>query len=392
MNELKKFILNDLERNAVKFKNVFFDQEKFKEAVFRAFKKWGQNAKNGDDGELNVRIEADGFTHLTFTNENAFCFLPNEEDDSFQSYEKRMMKLTNGKRFQTVIGDLPSWDLELWTMTNDFLDHFFQETGILARKIEAGLFVGNFPYTPVGVHWDGDPVLTLMLNGSKTMRAWPKLLWEKIHGPRPETNYQHLIEKGFSVTGHSGEWIHCPSDFYHVFETNGLGINFSLSFGGLSTRQTPHINAIEQLGSNWNVKKKRKLKFKVDKSGLVKAPIHLLKDAKNGRDALLKSIDQNLIRDWLTRRSRHSLFGPIRKEPKKGNEINLNGNKIFFVVYNNQLELAFNGHSLSLKNSKKIRSQIDFLNKGESLPIKNLSKQFTQWLLSTGASTQSRKI
>lgn len=388
MDQLKTFIANDFERNAVVFKNMLFDQPRFTEAVFRAFKRWGRRTRSEEDGEFNVRTEAPGFSHLTYQNQTANSFLPREEDTSFLAYEKRIMKMTKGLRFQAVVNDLPAWDQELWEMVTSVLDNFYQTTGILARKIETGLFIGNFPYTPVGVHWDGDPVLTLMLEGSKTMRAWPKKLWEDIHGPRPECNYNSYLDRAYSVTGQKGEWIHCPSDFYHVFETPSLGVNFSLSFGGIATKQSPHSTAIESIGQLWKTNKIQSLKLKdiCSETGEVKIPIDFIQSAEVARKYILQN-KAGLDHEWMRLQSSRSLSAPLKlsTKPKISSSISFYPKSVLWKRTGDFVEIAANGNTKSFKKPKSIDKQLAEISAGKSVPIKNLGQEISKWLLKCGA-------
>ncbi len=392
--ELAKFIRNDLEKKASVIKNNFFDQEKFHEAVFRAFLHWASIARSGEDGELRVRVEADspGLTHLVYEDEVAFRFLPTPNDHSFHDYERRIMAMTGGRRFQVVISDLQAWDMELWDMISDFLAEFYRHTGMLSGKIQPGLFIGNYPYTPLGVHWDGDPVLTLMLVGSKTMRAWPKKLWEQIHGPRPELNYSAFNDRAFCVTGNEGDWIHCPSDFYHVFETEGLGVNFSLSFGGLATLQTPHKKAVELMSESWEVGAEDLLQdSKVNQStGKAQPPRRLMTLAKKMSSAIPKNnTDPSPLIDWTKREGSFSLNAPLRSKRVSGvNRLVVSRPGGFFLWkrFGSMVILAANGHVRTFKLSKVVDKSLRALVSGQSVDPRKIGGQLVStWLLECGA-------
>lgn len=387
MSTLAKFIETDLEKNPVSLKNDFFDQVAFSRSVFRAFKNWASSARNGDFGEFNFRMEADGFTHLNFKNEKAFPFLPVDSDQSFVEYETRIMQLTQGKRFQAIVNNLTSWDNELWNFSTQFLNEFFSHTGILARDLETALFIGNFPYTPVGVHWDGDPVLTLMIHGSKTMHAWPKRKWESLNGSRPELNYGSYIKDGITVTGNEGDWIHCPSDLYHVFEPNGLGVNFSFSFGGASLRRSVNDKAIARIGESLPDLSKGFNDFvKVKKNGQVVVAKGFVNFVSRCKENFRTSIKPMIERLWLKRLSSFSLAQPFKQiSSEEGHFIQLNGQRVYVLELASKMILVFKGNEFEMKKSKAIKVQIQKLNRGGTVHRKNLNRDLFQWLNSNGA-------
>lgn len=123
-------------------------------------------------------------------------------------------------------------------------------------------------------------------------------------------NYSAFNDRAFCVTGNEGDWIHCPSDFYHVFETEGLGVNFSLSFGGLATLQTPHKKAVELMSESWEVGAEDLLQdSKVNQStGKAQPPRRLMTLAKKMSSAIPKNnTDPSPLIDWTKREGSFSL-------------------------------------------------------------------------------------
>lgn len=245
LQSINKSLMNYHNTEPQSFPNKLIPQKEFEATVFDAFKNWGTYARSNGCTGIRFRVESNNIriNHYVYRDNEAKRFLPIESDKSFKDYEARILKQTNGRLFQGVVNNLQRFSSKLYDSTRVLLDGLYLQAGFPIHFIETGIFVGNYPFTPHGVHWDYDPVISLMLQGSKKLYTWDKNLWEKIHGPSNSVVYKQYIKSANSAIAKTGEWLLIPKNHFHVLEPNGFAANFSLTMGSFLTRSNHITNA-----------------------------------------------------------------------------------------------------------------------------------------------------
>ncbi|MCX6107374.1 MAG: hypothetical protein NTY08_16235 [Proteobacteria bacterium] len=120
-------------------------------------------------------------------------------------------------------------------------DQIYRLVGFPPGGIQAALFIGNYGYTPFGVHRDRDERFIIHAHlgpGTKTMTLWDPKYFRKTTG----STASFFDPDSISASGtHSefgpGDMYVLPADFYHIGHTNGLSVGLAIAFVGLSNRQ-----------------------------------------------------------------------------------------------------------------------------------------------------------
>jgi hypothetical protein len=120
-------------------------------------------------------------------------------------------------------------------------DQIYQLVGFPPGGIQAALFIGNYGYTPFGVHRDRDERFIIHAHlgpATKTMTLWDPKDFRKITGSTASFFDPDAISAfGFHSEFGRGDMYVLPADFYHIGHTNGLSVGLAIAFVDLSNRQ-----------------------------------------------------------------------------------------------------------------------------------------------------------
>jgi 50S ribosomal protein L16 3-hydroxylase len=151
--------------------------------------------------------------------------LPRAEDLSFEGYAERVTRLLAGGRFCIrLVNHAPA--------VAERVNHFLRGLGeALGKEPRVNLvaFVGNYDFTPVGVHTDEDPIFQAVVLGKKRARFWPREVWER--EPRDPHAPDRYLADAESHALSPGQIVFWPARRYHVFECAGLAGALSIGLG-----------------------------------------------------------------------------------------------------------------------------------------------------------------
>ena len=125
------------------YDNKTIDHQEFIDAVFDAFRQWGDYTRkmNCDGVSFSVESTNPNVNHYVYRDSNAHRFLPETYDKDFNSYRKRILKLTNGRRFQGVINNLQRFSHDLYKFLKVVLDDIYRLNGFPLHQVETGIFI-----------------------------------------------------------------------------------------------------------------------------------------------------------------------------------------------------------------------------------------------------------
>jgi hypothetical protein len=170
--------------------------------------------------------------------------LPMPEDGSIQGYVERLTQVVGGKRFGLVLNRTQCHHWGHWLQMQSFLSGFYEALGVPLGSADSALFLGNYRYTPFGIHKDDLHVFYFVIDGKKTMSLWPfDSLSQReevpkdpdfIHRPgsitlRDKAEERELLAKARFLEGRPGDLLYWPASYWHRAEpSEGLAIAASL--------------------------------------------------------------------------------------------------------------------------------------------------------------------
>ena len=150
---------------------------------------------------------------------------PKDEEDIISYCER-----TFDEKFGIIMNYNECYSDKLAVRVNEMIKPLFEMIGTPPLGFEITVFVGNYGWTPLGIHTDGvgENVIHFHLGpGNKTMYTWDKETYEKLVGKGVHNNkdVEPLLE-------HAKKWEFGPGDVYYMpwFE-NHIGYSKDLSIG-----------------------------------------------------------------------------------------------------------------------------------------------------------------
>ncbi|QRK08648.1 hypothetical protein JQX13_00175 [Archangium violaceum] len=206
-------------------------------------------------------------------------YLPTREDGELESYLARLDKLLAGKRFGLVLNRAQGFHWNHWLQTTTFLSGLYESVGVPLGSSDSCIFLGNYRYTPFGIHKDNSHVFNFVVAGRKTYSLWP---YEALSGRDEVPKGVSLVDKACSIflrdrqeeaellsrasflEADTGDVTYWPVSYWHRAEpTQGLTLSISLGVGfspPLFTSEAPPQEWPDRLrhaemphGRNWQV-------------------------------------------------------------------------------------------------------------------------------------------
>ena len=169
------------------------------------------------------RVYIDGM--LSPEHENSILASPPRPDESLQSWLDRV---TSGHHFGVIINGAEQWSDRLARMTARLFSPITESMGRERTNLEVTLFIGNYGYTPFGIHIDNPYTTVVHFHvgpANKEMTLFDKADFHRLNGPQkncftPET----LIPHGRTFTIRPGDLFVLPPHYYHVGNTPSFSV------------------------------------------------------------------------------------------------------------------------------------------------------------------------
>lgn len=238
------------------------------------------------------------------------------------------------------------------------IKHFINYFGVPLGGFEAYLFIGNYGYTPFGIHKDKEESLLLNLGtSSKDVWIWNNEVEAKI---KFDINFLESADVHFLMN--AGDFCHIPNNIYHILSSN----DFSIMIGVI-----PHPLRLNLLNKNIFCNERYKEDVVTDKlEGIINKNLGDLMDNKFSKkysEAYIKLLKSN---------------GYFKDSPNiyDTNEIDLNkeytsyGNIIILSKSTKTLQIACRNVVIILPNTRSIRKVIRVLNNNAKINIASITK------------------
>jgi len=174
-----------------------------------------------------------------------YQLLPTEKDDSLDGWLGRVGEQLPGVRFGVVLNGCQRHVWNHWLQLKAVIDGLAGVVGMPLVGADSATFIGNYQYTPFGIHKDDLHVFNFVVRGRKTFCLWPLEDFaerpEVIKGPdlrdhrnanlafsTPEEE-DAVIARAQRLVGHPGDIMYWPASWWHVATpSEGFTINVSL--------------------------------------------------------------------------------------------------------------------------------------------------------------------
>ncbi|MGM1431290.1 hypothetical protein ACS126_18695 [Sphingobacterium lactis] len=239
----KKFLeLSEDFTKTLVIRNVLTDAE------VNQFNRWTLNAlrevflrqNTNYDFRLYIGSISQSFQYLK---ENLFIHLP-KEDDTPHSWAERVF--CNDEKFAIIMNSSEKFSDEMATKISEYYAPLIEIAGIPLRGINITIFIGNYGFTPLGIHKDhpGEHVMHLHLGpANKIMYNWDLDEYEKMtNNVQNNKNVTPLLAFADKYEFGTKDIYYMPWNKYHIGNTEEMSVGISIWFNHLPYRKLlPHM-------------------------------------------------------------------------------------------------------------------------------------------------------
>jgi hypothetical protein len=98
------------------------------------------------------------------------------------------------------------------------------------RCVRTTIFMGDYDYTPFGVHVDPYPQIQTVITGTRSAFFWDAEYWKDWTEADRLAPWDH-VDEAHQVAMHPGDGVYWAADYEHVFSGRGtFGIALTISF------------------------------------------------------------------------------------------------------------------------------------------------------------------
>jgi hypothetical protein len=246
----KTFVKEYWNRQPTVFRGLFPAHFPTPQDAFEAVLACGERYRKGDfKQQIRIYIEHEPEPGQVPDYSSIFSlsrYLPVPEDRTLDGYTARMTHQLKGRRFGVLLNNLQTYHWNHWLQVKSFLGGFYQAFGVPLSGVDSTLFMGNYLYTPFGVHKDDLHIFNFVIQGQKVMSLWP---FEKLahreelpkDGPnlidhnalihlRDKADEEQLLSQAKFLEASPGDVLFWPASYWHRAEP-GKGMCVSASVG-----------------------------------------------------------------------------------------------------------------------------------------------------------------
>nr|WP_294926947.1 hypothetical protein [uncultured Flavobacterium sp.] len=163
---------------------------------------------------------------------------PPLEGETIEQYADRVF---NGQKFAIIMNFTEKYSNEMAKTVRLLLDPLIQKLGTPLLGLDGTIFIGNYGYTPLGIHRDrrGENVIHFHLGpGDKIMYNWENDIYDKKADSKTNnTDIEPLLEDAIKYQFRTGDIYYMPWDKWHVGYSGDLSVAFTLWFNN-PTKET----------------------------------------------------------------------------------------------------------------------------------------------------------
>jgi hypothetical protein len=161
-----------------------------------------------------------------------------EKKDSLGEWAKKLFK---NKKFGIIINHAHLFNEKISQNIAHFLSPLLKDIGIPSGGIGISLFIGNYGYTPFGVHQDMDEEYIFLFHlgdCNKKMFVWNPNYFQKLNLCTEDYFEPKRIEQySKSFILERGDLLFFPAKYYHIGKTDDLSVSLSVGILGITNKQ-----------------------------------------------------------------------------------------------------------------------------------------------------------
>jgi 50S ribosomal protein L16 3-hydroxylase len=156
-------------------------------------------------------------------------YLPLKSDDSVRSYMSRLQPNLGGRGFSFMLNKIHVHFPELWERFRSFFHELYPHVGLPPGGADSDVLIGTYKSTGFGVHKDAASNFTLVVEGNKSILAWPdNSVFNKIGGNT--CHFEEFREDAVELKAGPGDLIYWPSSYWHVGRSDVPSMTLQLAF------------------------------------------------------------------------------------------------------------------------------------------------------------------
>jgi hypothetical protein len=312
---------------------------------------------------------------------------PPQTGDSFENWTERLFE---GKKFGIIFNYGECFNKALSLHMLDFLQPLLETRGYPVRGIDFTIFIGNYGYTPLGIHqdWTGENVMHFHLGpGKKTMYMWTDTVYREKGGKFNEKNIEPWLESAeYEMTFGEGEYFFMPWHYFHVGKSDDFSVGITVWFNRPTRAEI--LNRLTSIvldeyfdsdrdNRNTIIEMEKDL-IAHDLFGAVRDGIKL----EDGKDSILTLLDHASKEFKYSIKSNLGFGKPFIIDRERENK-ELNGSDIIkiddpfkilhYTAENNQIKIFVKGFRIVLNYHPDIVTLIERLNEGREDTIDNIT-------------------
>jgi hypothetical protein len=312
---------------------------------------------------------------------------PCAEDDDLQSWSE---KIFGDKKFGMIVTNVETCAPKLSAHLLHVLDPIIQETKIPAGGFDMALFMGNYGWTPLGVHkdFDGGQVIHFHLGpGPKIMYQWEDDIYEKL--ANNQKNYQfaeHIAEHASKYEFKAGDIYFMNELKWHIGYSGELSVGLAIWFNHFDRHElVDRLNTY--IKDRLLIDKKARLDAFIDVKGddqKIDFPLNTTNRYKAYIEKFYQALYEDYQREML---SNGGFFEPAGKQSER-EDLSLT-NIIqtvppFRIQYRSEddevMTLFLRAHQVQVPNHPDLPDVINQLNTGKPFEIQTLmAKLLEDW-------------
>jgi hypothetical protein len=315
-------------------------------------------------------------------------------DDTFESWTERLFE---GKKFGIIFNYGECYNKVLSLRMLDYLKPLLETRGYPVRGIDFTIFIGNYGYTPLGIHqdWTGENVMHFHLGpGKKTMYMWTDTVYKEKGGKFNEKNIEPWLPSAeYEMTFGEGDFFFMPWHYFHVGKSEDFSVGLTVWFNRPTRAEV--LGRIVSIVMDEYVDKDRDNRNTIidmqpdmlgfDLYGTIRDGVML----EDNNDSILKLIN-HASKEFKYSIASNLGFGkpPVidlereKKELDFSDKIRLDSpyKILHFTTETSQIKLFVKGFRIVLNYHSDIEKLIERLNEGNTDTVESfISGLFTEW-------------
>ncbi|WP_214068804.1 cupin domain-containing protein [Photorhabdus hainanensis] len=164
--------------------------------------------------------------------ENEVLFNQPNMGETFKDYVSRA---TGGHKFGIIVNGAEQWSDQLARMGARIFAPVVEAQGAWCSTVEVTLFIGNYGYTPFGIHIDDPYSSVVHFHAGPTVKEMTLFSQEEFHllnGERKNCfQPERLVPHGKTFVIEAGDVFLLPPHWFHIGNTDGfsIGVAFAVS-------------------------------------------------------------------------------------------------------------------------------------------------------------------